>query len=163
MQVLDRLTAVLTAVGDDAVAVHKPLGGGDLRDHLEDAGHVAAVLGIHLVSRGHVSLRNDEDVGGSHGGDVAESVHQLVLVHLGGGNIPRDDLAENAVHMKIPFVDGFGDSIVHRNRGIVKNFCQTNWCLYVTCEAGIQFLVAYKNPLRLREKLKGVFYLINKY
>ena len=47
--------------------------------------------GIYAIQ---VCLGNDEDVGGRHGSDVAEGVDHVVLVHLGGGDVPRDDLAE---------------------------------------------------------------------
>ena len=94
MQMLHRLATVLSAVGDDTVAVYEAFGGGDLGDDLKDAGHVGGVVSGHLVGGGHVDLGNHEDVGGGHGRDVAEGVHHLVLVHLGRGDIPRDDLTE---------------------------------------------------------------------
>ncbi len=83
MEVLHRLATVLTAVGDDAVAVRKSLGGSDCGNDLEDAGHKGAVVGSDAVGGGYVGLGDDEDVSRSHGGDVAEGVDLVVLVYLG--------------------------------------------------------------------------------
>ncbi len=103
VEVMDRLAAILTAVGDDAIAVRKSFGGSDSGNDLKDAGDIGTILPGHTVSRGDVQLRHDENVGGGHGSNVAESVHQLVLKHLLRGDVSGDDLAKQAIHKQMSF------------------------------------------------------------
>ena len=89
VQVFDRLTAVFAHIGDDAVSLVKSFGSGDLGNGREDGGNERGRIGTHLVSRGDMLLGNDENVGRCLGRDVTEGVDELVLVHLGRGNITR--------------------------------------------------------------------------
>ena len=98
MQMLDRLTSVLTAVGDDAIAVGKACRRSDLGDCLKDAGDRRAVLCVYTVCRGNMLLRNDEDVDRRHRMDVVEGVYGVILVDLGGGDGALDDVAKNTAH-----------------------------------------------------------------
>ena len=59
---------------------------------------------IHRIQRRDVRLRNDQHMHRRHRVDVAESVGLVILVDLGGGNVPGDDFAEQAVfHENHPF------------------------------------------------------------
>ena len=94
MQVLDGLTAVLADVGDDAVALVKTFGRGNLGNGGKDGGDERRGLGRDGVGRGDVRFGNDENGGGGLRRDVTEGVDGLVLVHLGGRNIARKNFAE---------------------------------------------------------------------
>ena len=59
-------------------------GGGGLRVAFEDVAHVL--------------FRHDEHVYRRLRVDVPEGKHVFILVHLVAGNLPGDDLAEDAVH-----------------------------------------------------------------
>ena len=94
---LDALAAVLADIGDDAVAVLKSCGRGDLGDGRKDGGNKVGGLVRHLVSGRDVRLGNDENVDGRLGRDVVEGVDVFVLVHLFRGDHPCDDLTKQAI------------------------------------------------------------------
>ena len=98
MQVLHRLTSVLSAVSDHAVAVGQALGGGNFRNGLKDLCNQIAIGGVDHVGAADVRFGYYQNVNGGHGVDVAEGVHPFVFVNLCGGNFPRDDFAKNTFH-----------------------------------------------------------------
>ena len=82
MQVLNRLAAVLAAVGDHAIAVGQSLCLCDLGNCLEDCRNGGAVGGVYLIGGGEMELGHDQNVNGCHGIDIAERVNQFVFIHL---------------------------------------------------------------------------------
>ena len=44
-----------------------------------------------------MGLGDDQEMGGRLGVDVVKGVHQLVLVNLVGGDLPRRDFAEQTI------------------------------------------------------------------
>lgn len=98
MHMTHTLTAVLTDVGDDAVAVGQPLRCGNLRNGGKDSGDSCAVVGRDLVSRGDVRFGNDQHMHRRLRVDIAEGVNKLVLVDLARGNLTGDNFAEQTVH-----------------------------------------------------------------
>ena len=94
MQVVYGLAGVVTAVGDHPVAVFQALGPGNLGNDRENMGNHSAVFGADAVAVGNVCLGHHQNMGGSLGSDVPESQDGIVLVNLGRGDVPGDDLAE---------------------------------------------------------------------
>ena len=104
MQMLYTLPRLLPDVGDDAVAVQSQLPG-HLGNDLKDVGHRPAVFRRHLGSGGDVGLGDDQEVGGRLGIDVIEGEALLVLIHLVGRDLSRDDLTEQTIgHWGTSFV-----------------------------------------------------------
>ena len=97
MQVHDGLAAVLAAVIDDAVAVVKSLGLGDLRYRLKALCNIFGVAAVYRGGAADVRLRHDKDVYGSLRIYIAERENILVLIHLGAGYLAGNDAAEKAV------------------------------------------------------------------
>ena len=90
------LTRLLTDVGDNAVALH-PLLLRQLGDDLKDVGHDAAIVSVHLGYRADVSLGDHQEMGGCLGRDIIERVADVVLIALGGRDLPRRDLADSEI------------------------------------------------------------------
>mgnify|MGYP006927295151 CR=1 FL=1 len=67
------------------------------RDDLKGVGHHGGIFRGDLPAGADVGLGDDQEMGGRLGVDVVKGVHQLVLVDLVGGDLPRRDLAEEAV------------------------------------------------------------------
>ena len=97
VQVVDGLTGVVAAVGDDAVAVFQALGLCHLGSHHQTVGNDPGVLSADGAHAGDMRLGDHQDVGGSLGRDVPEGQAQVILVDLGGGDGAGDDLAEQTV------------------------------------------------------------------
>lgn len=97
MQVHDGLATVLAAVVDDAVAIVKPLGLGDLRYRLKALCNIFGVAAVYHGSAADVRLRHDKDVHGSLRVYIAERENILVLIYLGAGYLAGNDAAEKAV------------------------------------------------------------------
>ena len=94
MQMMYGLAGISAAVADHPVTAGQAFGSGNLGDHLENVGHHSAVFGGDAVNGRDVGLGDHQNVGGRLGRDIPESQDGLVLVDLGGGDIPCDDLAE---------------------------------------------------------------------
>ena len=63
---------------------------------------------IHRIQRRDVRLRHDQHMHRRHRVDVAESVGLVIFVDLGGGDVPGDNFAEQAVfHENHPFYIDF--------------------------------------------------------
>ena len=82
MQMLYALAAVLTAVGNDAIAVLKSEFLCHSRNRLKNLCHVQAVFCRDCVRAVKMLLRNKQHVHGCHGRDIVERVNVLVLVNL---------------------------------------------------------------------------------
>ena len=94
VQVLYRLASVITDVGDDSVAVRKPLRLRYFRNYGEYVRDCISALLTYCVDRSNVSLRYNEHVGRSLGIYIPEGIAGLVLVDLGRGDISLDDLTK---------------------------------------------------------------------
>jgi len=98
VHVVDLLAAIGAGVHDEAVA-----GFGDallLGEGAHQAEHAPGegfVFGLEGIVVGDVLVRDDENVGGGGGIDVAEGGDGLVGIYGIAGNLPGDDLAEDAV------------------------------------------------------------------
>ncbi len=103
MQVHDALTAVLTAVVDNAVAVLKSAQLCDLGNLLEDACNAGAVLLGDGVGTADMSLWDDEHVHGCFGCDILEGVDVIVLKDLVRGNLPCDYFTKQTIHFYSSF------------------------------------------------------------
>ena len=97
MQVVDGLTGVVAAVGDDAVAVLQALGLCDLGSHGQTVTGQGGILLGDLAHAGNVGLGDHQNVGGRLGSDVPEGKDLVILVDLGRGDDPGSDLTEQTV------------------------------------------------------------------
>ena len=97
MQVHDGLSTVLAAVVDDAVAIVKPLGLGDLRYRLKALCDIFGVAAIYCSGAADVLFRHNKYVYRSLRVYVAECENIIVLIHLGAGYLSGNDAAEKAV------------------------------------------------------------------
>src|SRR5699024_8608863 len=108
---------------------------------LQHAADQRRALVVRFGKEGKVLLRHAEKMYFGLGLDVFEDDHLVVLIHFGGGDLPRDDLAENAViHMLTSvwvYSSVLGKSLESRNEqdeereenpkeltGIPQRFCE---------------------------------------
>ncbi len=82
MQMLHRLTAILTDIRDDAVAVGKRKLLGDLGNTGKNMSNERSGLLRDLVCRADVRLRDHEHMYGRLGLNVVKGENKLVLVYL---------------------------------------------------------------------------------
>ena len=94
MQMLYGLTGVGAAVAHYPVAVFQAFGPGNAGDDLKDVGDDGAVFRGDGRAVSNVCLGYHQNVGGRLGGNIPEGEDQIVLVYLGRGDVPCDDLAE---------------------------------------------------------------------
>ena len=94
VQVMDTLTAVITAVGNHAETVYQAFASGNLGDYFKNVGNNSRVVGSDGAAAVDVSLGNHQNVSGCLGSDVPEGVDGLVFIDLGGGDVPGDNFAE---------------------------------------------------------------------
>ena len=96
VQVVHGLAGLLAAVGD-----HPEIGDAQflrhLRDDLKGVGHHGGIFRRNLPAGCNVGLGNHQEMGGRLGDDVVKGVHQLVLVNLVGGDLPRRDFAKQTI------------------------------------------------------------------
>ena len=97
MQVRHGLTRVGAAVADHPVATRQPLRRRDSGDDLKNVGDDGAVFLRDAVAAGDVDLGDHQNVGRCLGVDVPEGEDRIILVDLGGGDIPRNDFAEQTI------------------------------------------------------------------
>ena len=93
-----RLTGIVAAVADHAVAVLQFFGSGDGGDGFENVGDNGAVFSSYTVNRGDVALGNHKDVGRCLGSDVAKCEDLIVPIDLGGGDLTGNNFTEQAIH-----------------------------------------------------------------
>ena len=97
MQVHHRLPGVLALIDDDAVALLEPPLLVVFAHRPEHTPDERRALLVRFGEKGEVLLRHAQKMYFGLGLDVLEDEHLVVLVHFGGGDLPRNDLAENAV------------------------------------------------------------------
>ena len=97
VQVGHGLARVGAAVAHHPVAARQALRPGDGGDDLKNVGHQSAVFGGDAVAAGDMDLGDHQNVGGRLGRDVPEGEDGVVLVYLGGGDLPGDDPAEQTI------------------------------------------------------------------
>ena len=97
VQVMHRLTRVLALVDDEAEALRKPERIAEPADLLQHSADERRALIGELHDRCKVLLGHAQKMDLCLGRDVLEDDHLLVLVHLGGRDLARDDFTENAV------------------------------------------------------------------
>src|SRR5699024_8808850 len=98
MQVGYGLLALLSDIGDHPIAgARKSQLLCQLGDHCEDMPHNMGILLRHRTDRLNMGLGHHQEVGRCLGGDVIKSVAQVILVDPVAGDLPGNDLAEQAV------------------------------------------------------------------
>jgi hypothetical protein len=93
MKVMDLLAAIVSIVGDEAVAggVEPQFGGG----LLDEGGHLRHGLPIGLLEAANVLFGDDQDMNRSFGIKVVKGEKLLVFMDGVVGDLPFDDLAED--------------------------------------------------------------------
>ena len=94
MKMLDRLTSIGTAVGDNAVSAAKIFSLGDLGDSFKDLSNECAVFSSNFIDGRNMLLRHDENMYGCLRIYIAESIDVFVLIDLRRRDISLDDFAE---------------------------------------------------------------------
>ena len=97
MQMVHGLSRVLTLIDDEAVPFRKSQRRRKRTDFLEGPAEECGASVVRLGEEREVLLRHAEQVHLCNGRNVLEDDYLVVLVHLGGGNFPRDNLTKNAV------------------------------------------------------------------
>ena len=97
MQVFYGLSRVLAAVRDDAEAVGKAEFLRQFGDDREDMADQRGVVLSDLVRCGDVLLLHEEKMLRRQGLNVIERIAEVVLIDLLRGDLPGNNLAENAV------------------------------------------------------------------
>ena len=98
MQVIDALTGLRSLVEDESIAIpiHFALVGDAVR-HLHHPRQHRGLVAGEIVDGGNVHFRDDEHVGWRHRPDVLEGDDVVLAEDFFRGNLPREDLAEQAV------------------------------------------------------------------
>ena len=104
VHMLHTLTAVLSDIGNDAVAFRQPFRCGDLRYLGKNVCDNIGVSFGYLVCRVDVLLGYHEYMNGGFRVYVSECKYALVLVDLGRGYLTRNYFTENAIHISFSFV-----------------------------------------------------------
>ena len=95
MEMMDALARVVPHVGDEPVAgLSDALALGDLPGAGEHMAKEGVVLRRQRLGALDMLLGDEEHVDRSLGRDIPEGVDQLVLIYLGGGDVPLGDLTE---------------------------------------------------------------------
>jgi len=93
------LAAVIADVGDDPVAgLVDADDAGDLLTGEQKTAQKLLIAVFCCVEGSDVLFGDDDDVFLGLGGDIAESENLFVLIYLGGGDIPGNYFAEQAIH-----------------------------------------------------------------
>ena len=101
MEMLYGLTSIITAVGDDAIAVGNACGLGNLGNLFKDFGYDHAVVGGDSVNRRNMLLGNHEHVNGGLRIDVVKCEDIVVFIRFFGRDLTCNDFTENT-HKLIP-------------------------------------------------------------
>jgi len=104
VEVVDGLAAIVAGVDDQAVAVGEGVGAGEIGGDGGEMAEEGSVVRGGVGERGEVLLGDDEDVSGGLRVDVGEGEGEVVLVEAGGGDGAGDDLAEEAVWIRLRWI-----------------------------------------------------------
>src|SRR6266480_5828068 len=98
VEVIDALAGLRSLVEDESIAVpiHFALVGDTVR-HLHHPRQHRGLVAGEIVDGGNVHFRDDEHVGWRHRPDVLEGDDVVLAEDFFRGNLPREDLAEQAV------------------------------------------------------------------
>ena len=103
-----RLPRVLPLVDDEAIPLRKPELRRELPDLFERPPQERGAGVVRLRKAGEVLARDAQKVDVRLGLDVLEDDDLPVLIHFGGGDLPRQDLTEYAVfHVDVPPYNSF--------------------------------------------------------
>ncbi len=91
---LDRLAGVITAVGNDTVAIFDAGFLCDHRDLFKDLCDNGAVTFVDRIHAADMLLGDDENVNGGLRIDILECEHIVVFINLGRRDISRNDFTE---------------------------------------------------------------------
>ena len=94
VDVLDRLTAILTNICDNSVAVFKSACLCNSGDRLEDRADPRGVFRCNCIGRLNVAFGNDKHVNGCLRVDILEGINLFILVDLCGGDLSRNYFTE---------------------------------------------------------------------
>jgi len=97
VQVMYGLACVVSTVGDNTEAAVEILGLCDRGNGLKALADQNGILGSNFTGRVDMLLGDDKNMGGSLRCYVTEGIDILVLIDLGGGDIPCDYLTKEAV------------------------------------------------------------------
>lgn len=98
MQVIDRLTTILSRIDHRAKTPSEPCGTGDFSRNPVEMAEELEVFLLRICDRGDVLAWNDKDVHRRYRLDVSKCVAKFVLVDSFRGNTSFDNLAEKASH-----------------------------------------------------------------
>jgi hypothetical protein len=96
------LAGIAATITDHTIAIFQPLCLGNLGDHSKNMSYNGAVFGCYSVHTVQMQFGNHQDMGRCLGGNIPESQDFVILVHLGGWDVPGYDLTKQTVtHGKI--------------------------------------------------------------
>jgi hypothetical protein len=98
VEVVDSLTAVLTRIHDNAIAIAEPLLASNLRRSPKQVTEKRALALIGFDHGRNVLAGNDQNMHRSLGVEVGKGVSQRILEYRRRGNGTFDNLAEEAAH-----------------------------------------------------------------
>ena len=105
MEVVNGLTSVGTAVGNDAVTVANACAGGDQGNVFKNVSNFSTGFFRDIFNGVHVHFRNDKNVDGGLGIQILESENLVIFVNLGRGDESCCDFTKNTIlHGNSPFV-----------------------------------------------------------
>jgi hypothetical protein len=93
MEMVYALPGLLPDVGDHPVALQSQFSG-EGGDDGEDVAHHGPIVLIDSGYRRNMGLGDHQKMGGRLGGDVIESVAELILIDFAAGDFPGRDFAE---------------------------------------------------------------------
>ena len=118
---MNSLTCIFTAVGDDAETVIQTFLLCDYRNSLKTFCGISCVFGVYLTDRGNVLFGDNQNMHGRLRSDVAESENILCLINLVGGDVPCDYFTEKAIiHFRYLLTKLGSYKIVNSSKSIVK-------------------------------------------
>jgi hypothetical protein len=83
VNMLDRMTPVLTDACNDSVSVFEPAFLGNLGNRLKYSRNIKRIIRADSIGRLDMTLGNDKNVNGSLRGNITESIDLVVLINLG--------------------------------------------------------------------------------
>lgn len=95
MEMINRLSPIITAVNNRAIAIPKSFLLGQLSCYNEEVADQLLVLGLEIVQAWNGLTRDDENVRGSLGVDIVKGYAPIVLIDDVGIDLPVDDLLKH--------------------------------------------------------------------